>query len=63
VKRNCYLLDTSALLTLIENEAGADYVAQILTGSESYLPWLALLETHYITQQEQGRAEADRPGI
>lgn len=24
------------------------------------LPWLALLEIHYITQQERGQAEADR---
>ena len=60
MSRNRYLLDTSALLTLIENEAGADYVTQILNEFESYLPWLALLETHYITRQEQGRVEADK---
>ena len=60
MKRNRYLLDTSALLTLIEDEAGADYVAQILRNAECYFPWLALLETHYITQQERDKVEADR---
>ena len=55
-----YLLDTSALLTLIEDEAGAERVEFILTHNEAIIPWVALLETHYITHQEQGRAEADR---
>jgi predicted nucleic acid-binding protein len=60
VSRNRYLLDTSALLTLIEDEAGADRVEQVLRQSEVWLPWLALLETSYITQQEQGKAEAEQ---
>jgi predicted nucleic acid-binding protein len=55
-----YLLDTSALLTLIEDEAGADRVEQLLHQAEVWLPWLVLLEATYITQQEQGEAEADR---
>jgi predicted nucleic acid-binding protein len=55
-----YLLDTSALLTLIEDEAGAGQVEQVLTGGQVWLPWLVLLETYYITQQERGQAEADR---
>lgn len=54
-----YLLDTSALLTLIEDETGADQVEQTLREAEVWLPWLALLETSYITQQEQGEAEAE----
>ncbi len=55
-----FLLDTSALLTLIEDEAGADRVEQVLTKSEEvWLPWLALLEATYITRQEQGEAEAE----
>ena len=53
------LLDTSALLTLIEDEAGADRVEQVLRQTEVWLPWLVLLECSYITRQEQGEAEAD----
>ncbi len=55
-----YLLDTSALLTLIEDEAGAERVERILNQEEVLLPWLVLLEAHYITRQERGQAEADR---
>ncbi len=55
-----YLLDTSALLTLIEDEAGAERVEQVLTQGEVWLPWLTLLEATYITKQERGQAEAER---
>jgi predicted nucleic acid-binding protein len=55
-----YLLDTSALLTLIEDEAGAERVEQVLTEDEVCLPWLVLLEAYYVSLQEQGQAEADR---
>jgi predicted nucleic acid-binding protein len=60
VSRERYLLDTSALLTLIEDEAGAERVEQVLTGDEVWLPWLVLLEAYYISLQERGQAEADR---
>lgn len=55
-----YMLDTSALLTLIEDEAGADRVEQVLHQGQVLLPWPVLLETHYISQRERGRAEADQ---
>jgi predicted nucleic acid-binding protein len=55
-----YVLDTSALLTLIEDEAGTERVEQVLVQEEVLLPWLVLLEACYITQQERGEAEADR---
>lgn len=55
-----YLLDTSALLTLIEDEAGADRVEHVLTHEQVLLPWPVLLEAYYITQQERGQVEADR---
>ena len=55
-----YLLDTSALLTFIEDEAGADLVEALLRRDDTQIPWLALLETCYITFQERGEAEADR---
>jgi ribonuclease VapC len=54
-----FLLDTSALLTLIEDEAGAERVEQVLTQDEVWLPWPVLLEATYITRQEQDEAEAN----
>jgi predicted nucleic acid-binding protein len=58
--RGPYLLDTSALLTLIEDEAGSDRVEEVLKSAAILLPWPVLMETYYITLQEKGRAEADR---
>jgi predicted nucleic acid-binding protein len=55
-----FVLDTSALFSLIEEEAGKDRVAAILQKEEFILPFVTLLEIHYITQQEQGLPEADR---
>jgi len=55
-----WLLDTSALLTFIEDEEGADRVEQALKQPSTLVPWPVLLETHYVTLQEGGQAEADR---
>lgn len=55
-----FLLDTSAILTLIEDELGAERVHEILTTAQVLAPWSALLETHYVSRQEAGEAEADR---
>ena len=60
VKSHPYLLDTSALFTFIEDEHGADRVEQALNQATTLLPWTVLLETYYITLQEEGQAEADR---
>ncbi len=54
-----YLFDTSALITLLEDEPGADQVAHILNNAKVWIPWLALLEMHYITWQEKDEAAAD----
>ena len=54
------VVDTSALLTLIEDEAGADRVEQVLGHESTLLPWVTLMEILYITQQERGQAEAER---
>jgi ribonuclease VapC len=54
------VLDTSALMTLIESEEGAGRVESIIRGEEVLLPCLTLLEVHYITRQERGQGEADR---
>jgi predicted nucleic acid-binding protein len=55
-----YLIDTSALLSFIEDEEGADRVEQALKQKETIVPWPVLLEMYYITIQEQGQSEADR---
>ncbi|MBU2601951.1 MAG: PIN domain-containing protein [Actinobacteria bacterium] len=55
-----YLLDTSALLSFIEDEAGADRVEQALKQTTTLVPWPVLLEAHYITMREKGEAEAYR---
>lgn len=57
---DCYLLDTSVFLTLIEDEPGAERVAQALTQERVLLPWTVLVELHYVTQQRRGQPEADR---
>jgi predicted nucleic acid-binding protein len=55
-----FVLDTSALFSLVEDEAGKERVAQILQKEDFILPFVTLLEVHYITEQEQGLPEADR---
>lgn len=60
VQSNPYLLDTSALLSFIEDEVGADDVEKALNQATTLLPWPVLLETYYISFQEAGQAEADR---
>lgn len=54
-----FVLDTSALLTLIEAEAGAERVRDVLQQSKTYIPFVAVLELRYITLRERGQAEAD----
>jgi predicted nucleic acid-binding protein len=46
-------LDTSALFSLLEDEAGADRVEALLRAEKVYLPWVALLEVHYVSRQER----------
>jgi predicted nucleic acid-binding protein len=55
-----FLLDTSALLSFIEDEEGADRVEEALKQETTLLPWPVLLEAYYISIQEEGLAEADR---
>ena len=54
-----YVLDTSALFALIEDEPGADRVQEVLETREVWIPWLVLLELAYVTRQERGEAEAE----
>ena len=54
------MLDTSAILTLLEDEEGAERVEALLRKGNVLLPFLVLLETYYITLQERSEAVADR---
>lgn len=58
--RRDFVLDTSAILTLIEDENGADRVEEVIQEEQVVIPWMVLLEVHYISHQERGKAEADR---
>ena len=55
-----YLFDTSAILTLLEDEEGAQRVETLLRREEVLFPVLALLETYYITLQGQTEDLADQ---
>lgn len=53
-----FVLDTSALLALIEDEEGASRVEEVIRTSTVVLPAVALMELFYILRQERGDAEA-----
>ncbi len=53
-----FVLDTSALLTFIEKEDGAERVREVLLKQTIIIPWLSILETVYISQRELGEEEA-----
>lgn len=54
-----FLLDTSAVLALIEDEPGADRVKEIFNKREVLLPWAVLMEVYYMTLYEKGEEEAE----
>ena len=60
MSQTSYLLDTSAILTLLEDEEGAARVEALLRQESILLPFVVLLETYYITLQEQTEDVADR---
>jgi len=58
-----YVLDTSALLTLIEDEAGADQVQELLEKAKRgeallLVSFMSFMEVYYISLQERGQEEA-----
>ena len=64
-KADTYILDTSALLTFIEDENGSDIVNDLLFRAENgeiriYLAFISITEVYYITLQEKGKVEALR---
>ena len=53
-----YVLDTSALLTYIEDEEGSEYVEDLLVDAEKenvtiYLAFISITEIFYITTREK----------
>ncbi len=54
-----FVLDTSAVLALVEAEDGAEGVREIIERGGALLPWIAALELHYITTREVSPEEAD----
>lgn len=60
MENRTFVLDTSALLALIENEEGAERVESLFREERVLVPFLSLLEVHYVTLQERGQDEAAR---
>jgi PIN domain nuclease of toxin-antitoxin system len=52
--RRTYLLDTSAVIALLEDEGGADRVESILRHERVLIPFVVLLEVYYLSFQERG---------
>jgi hypothetical protein len=60
-----YVLDTSALLTVLNNEPGVDTVLSILEAARSgeaqvYLPFMALMELEYLSLRQRSQGETRR---
>ncbi len=60
MSRSKFLLDTSAILTFLEDEVGAERTETLLRNEDILVPFLVLLETYYITLQEQTEDVADK---
>jgi predicted nucleic acid-binding protein len=60
-----FVLDTSAILSLTENEPGADEVQDLISGAFAgtmtiYASFVTLTEVHYMALQEKGAAAANQ---
>ncbi len=59
---NYYVLDTSALLCLLEDEDGAEAVEKIIRAHGSrrrvFVSFISWMEFYYVNHQERGEAEA-----
>ncbi len=63
--KEIFVLDTSALLTYIEDEEGSEYLENLLVAAEKedviiYVCFISLTEVFYITMQEKDEPEASR---
>ena len=59
MKGNLFLPDTSAILTMMDNEEGADVVEGILRTREILLPAVVLFVVYYKTIQNRGMEVAE----
>ncbi len=59
MKGKLFLPDTSAILTMMDNEEGADVIEDILRTKDILLPALVLFEVYYKTIQKRGREVAE----
>lgn len=57
--RKPHLLDSSAVLALLEDEPGAERVEQLLRQRSVLIPFVALIETYQITLQTSSQTEAE----
>ena len=55
-----FVLDTSAVLALIEDADGADRVEHVLRKAKVFIPWVVLMEVYALTCREYGESEADQ---
>ena len=56
-----YVLDTSAVVALMEDEGGADEVELLLEAEGAVvLPFAVLLEVYYVSRREKGELLAER---
>lgn len=62
---SCYVLDTSAVLTILNDEAGAETVLNILKKARDgetvvYLPFMTLMELEYLSLRRHSEEETHR---
>lgn len=58
--KHLYLPDTSAILTLLEDEKGSGRVENILLKERVVIPFVVLLEVFYISLGEKGEEIAEK---
>ncbi|MEW6456389.1 MAG: PIN domain-containing protein [Acidobacteriota bacterium] len=54
-----FILDTSAIISLLEDEQGADRVEDVIKKHNVYIPFIVLIEIYYITLKRRGQEIAD----
>jgi predicted nucleic acid-binding protein len=60
VSNEVFLLDTSAIMTYLEDEMGTEYINTLLFHEMVLMPWPVMMEVYYITLQERGLNVADQ---
>lgn len=59
-RKKTYLLDTSAILSFLEDERGASRVEEILKNHNAIIPFVVFLEIFYISFREKGEEIAEK---